>query len=362
MYARASFVHDVDGLVGEEAVGDVAAREGHARLQGLLRIAHLVVAFVVGRDVAQDLERLIGRSRLHHDLLEAAFEGRVALDVLAVLVERGGSDGLQFAARQRRFEDVGRVETALRRACTHDGVDLVDEDDRILRLAQFVEQLLHALLEFAAEFRAGHQRRDVEREERLVGDGVGHFAACDAQGQSLDDGALAHAGFADQDRVVLLAARKNLDYALDLLLAPHDGVDFAFAGHAREVHAEFVEQVRRGFLFGFVLFVEVEHVHLNFGAEVVAHGELLEVFVHYRTRYAVHLQYARGSRRAVADDGPQRVGRRNAPCGARTGPQLFGEGAVELFWGLGRALLPGEHFAFDAQAYLVEFPVLETGG
>jgi len=54
--------------------------------------------------------------------------------------------------------------------------------------------------------------------------------------------------------------------------------------------------------------------------------------------------------------------RRNAPCGARTGPQLFGEGTVELFGGLGRALLPGEHFAFDAQAYLVEFPVLETGG
>ena len=201
------------------------------------------MAFVVGRDVAQDLERLVGRGRLHHDLLEAAFEGRIALDVLAVLVERGGADGLQLAARQRRLEDVGRVETALRRTCAHDGVDLVDEDDRILRLAQFVEQLLHALLEFAAEFRAGHQRRDVEREERFVGDGVGHFAACDAQGQSLDDGALAHARFADQDRIVLLAAREYLDYALDLLLAPHDGVDFALAGHAREVHAEFVEQV-----------------------------------------------------------------------------------------------------------------------
>ena len=42
-------------------------------------------------------------------------------------------------------------------------------------------------------------------------------------------------------------------------------------------------------------------------------------------------------------------------------PQLFGEGAVVLFGGLGHVLLSGEHFAFDAQAYLVEFPVLETG-
>ena len=52
-----------------------------------------------------------------------------------------------------------------------------------LGLAQFVEQLLHTLLEFAAELRARHERRYVEREERLVGDGVGHLAACDAQCQ-----------------------------------------------------------------------------------------------------------------------------------------------------------------------------------
>ena len=122
-------------------------------------------------------------------------------------------------------------------------MDLVDEDDRVVGLAQLVEQLLHPLLEFAAELRARHQRRDVERIEPFARDGVGNVARCDPQREPLDDGALAHARFADQDRIVLLAAREYLDYALDLLLAPHDGVDFALAGHAREVHAEFVEQM-----------------------------------------------------------------------------------------------------------------------
>lgn len=312
--------------------------------------------------VAQDLERLLGRRGLDDDLLEPALERRVTFDVLAVFVERRGADGLQFAPCECRFEDVGRVEAALCRTGTHDGVYLVDEYDRVLGFAQFVEQLLHALLEFAAELRARHERRYVEREERLVGDGVGHLAACDAQCQPFDDGALAHARLADQDRVVLLAAREYLDYALDLLLAPHDGVDLALAGHLREVYAELVEHVRCVFLFGFVFLAEVEHVYLYLRAEVVAGGEFLDVFGYDFARDAVHFEYARCRGRAVADDGSQRVGRRNAPRGARYGAQLVGKGAVKLFGARVFAPPCPEYLAFDAQAYLVELPVLQTGG
>lgn len=222
--------------------------------------------------------------------------------------------------------------------------------------------MLHALLELAAELGARHQRRNVEREERLVGDGVGYLAARDAQRQPLDDGAFAHAGLADEDRVVFLAAREYLHDALDLLLTAHHGVDPAFAGHAREVYAEFVEQVRRAFLLGLVLLAEVEHVHLYLGAEVVAHGEFPEVFGYDVGRDAVHFEYARSGRRTVADDGPQRMGRRYAPHGARNGAQLVGERPVKLFGAQFVALFVGQYLAFDAQPHLVEFPVLEPGG
>jgi hypothetical protein len=43
------------------------------------------------------------------DRLEPALERRVLFDVLPVLVERRGADAAQLAARQRRFEQVGRV-------------------------------------------------------------------------------------------------------------------------------------------------------------------------------------------------------------------------------------------------------------
>ena len=362
VYARARLVQHIDRLVREEAVGDVAPGEFHAGLQRLFRIAYLVVLLVVGGDVAQDLERLLGRRGLDDDLLEPALERRVAFDVLAVFVERRGADGLQFAPCECRFEDVGRVEAALCRTGTHDGVYLVDEYDRVLGLAQFVEQLLHALLEFAAELRARYERRYVEREERLVGDGVGHLAACNAQSQPFDDGALAHARLADEDRVVLLAAREYLDYALDLLLAPHDGVDFTLSGHLREIYAELVEHVRCVFLFGFVFLAEIEHVYLYLRAEIVAGGEFLDVFGYDFTRDAVHFEYARCRGRAVADDGPQCVGRRDAPHGARYGAQFVGKGAVKLFGARVFAPPCPEYLAFDAQAYLVELPVLQTGG
>ena len=159
---RTGLVQYVDRLVGEAAVGDVALCERHAGFERRFRVADPVVALVVGRDVVQDAERLFGGRGLDRHLLEAPFERRIAFDVRAVFVERRGADGLEFAAGQCRFEDVCRVEASLGGAGADDGVDLVDEEDRVPVAAQFVEELLHALLELAAELRPGHERRDVE--------------------------------------------------------------------------------------------------------------------------------------------------------------------------------------------------------
>ena len=80
-------------------------------------------------DAVQDLDRLLDGRLVDQDRLEAALQGGVLLDVLAVLVQGGGADGLQLAARQRRLQDVGRVDGALGRAGAHQRVQLVDEQD-----------------------------------------------------------------------------------------------------------------------------------------------------------------------------------------------------------------------------------------
>ena len=316
----------------------------------------------MGCDVAQDLQGFLFRSGFDEDFLKAAFQRGIALDIFAIFVQRRGSDDLQFAPRQGGFENVGRVEASLGRTCARDGVYFVDEEDRVLLPAQLFEQSLHPFFELTPVFGPGHERRYVERVEPLAADGGGNFVRCHPQGQPFDDGALAHAGLADQDRVVFLAAREDLHHAFDLLLAAYDRVDLPLAGQPREVHAELVQQVGRAFLLVPVLLAEVEHVNLHFGAEVVAHGEFLQVSGHAVGRHAVHLQYARGRRRTVADDGQQRVGRRHAPGDARHCEQFLGEVAVILLGRPGLLLFGADYLAFDAQAHLIKLPVLEPGG
>ena len=71
----------------------------------------------------------------------------------------------------------------------------------------------------------------------------GHVAANDAAGQPFDDGGLADAGLADEDRVVLRAARQHLDDAADLLVAADDRIELALARELGEVAAVALERL-----------------------------------------------------------------------------------------------------------------------
>jgi hypothetical protein len=72
-----------------------------------------VVVLVAVAQALEDLHALLDRRLVDDDLLEAPLERGVALEVLAVLVERRGADGLQLAAGEGRLEDGGRVDRAL---------------------------------------------------------------------------------------------------------------------------------------------------------------------------------------------------------------------------------------------------------
>ena len=101
-------------------------------------------------------------------------------------------------------------------------------------LLDLLEDRLEALLELAAVLGAGDQRAEVERDDALVLEASpGTSPRDDALGEALDDGRLADAGLADQDRVVLGAPREHLDDAADLLVAADDRVELAARGPPR---------------------------------------------------------------------------------------------------------------------------------
>ena len=193
---------------------------------------------------AQDRDRVLDRRLGDEDRLEAPRQRRVLLDVLLVFVERGGADAVQFAARQRRLEQVRGVHRAVGLAGADQRVHLVDEqDDAAVRRRHLLQHGLEPLLELAAIFRAGDQRAHVEREQLLVLQAFRHVAVDDALRQALDDRGLADAGLADQHRIVLGAAREHLDGAADFLVAADHRIDLAVARRLREVAGIFLQRV-----------------------------------------------------------------------------------------------------------------------
>ena len=96
-----------------------------------------------------------------------------------------------------------------------------------------LEHGLEPLLELAAVLRAGDHRAQVQADQPLVAQRLGHVAGDDALGEALDDRGLADAGLADEHRVVLGAAGQHLDHPADLGVPADDRVDLAVAGRLR---------------------------------------------------------------------------------------------------------------------------------
>ena len=295
--AARGLVDEVDRLVGQVAVGDVADREVGGGLDRVVRDRDLVVLLVPVADPLEDLDRLLEGGLLDHHRLEAPLERRVLLDVLAVLVERGGADALELAAAERRLEDVRGVDGALGRAGPDERVELVDEQDRVVGVPELLDDLLEALLELAAVLRAGDERADVEGQDPLVEQDVRDVAGDDPVGQALRDGGLADAGLADQGRVVLGLPAEDLDDPLDLLLAPDHGVELVRAGGLGEVDAQRVDG--RGLARALRLLGGARGGALREDADDLV-ADLVQV-------HAQALQHAGGDALALADEAQQEV-------------------------------------------------------
>jgi hypothetical protein len=239
---RRRLVHEVDGLVGQEPARDVAVGQHRRADQRRVLDPHAVVHLVTLLEPTQDADRVLHAGLADVHLLEAALEGRVLLDVLSILVEGGGADHAQLTARQHRLDHVAGIHRPLGTAGADDRVEFIDErDDLAFGIGDLLEHRLEPLLELAAILRAGDHRADVEGDQPLVLEALRHVAVGDARGQTFDDGGLAHTGLADENRVVLGAARQHLDAASDLLVASDDRVDLAARGQGREVLAVLLE-------------------------------------------------------------------------------------------------------------------------
>ena len=206
--------------------------------------AHTVVLLIFVLQAAQNRNGVFHAWLGHIDRLEAAGEGGIFLDMLLVFVERRCADTMQFAARQRRLEQIGSVHRTVRLASAHQRMHLVDEkDDAAVGGCDLLQHRLQPLFEFAAIFSARDHRAEIEREQALVLKALGHITIDDAQRETFDDRGLADPRLADQDRVVLGPARQHLNGAADFLVAADYGIKLAVARHLREIAGIFLQRV-----------------------------------------------------------------------------------------------------------------------
>ncbi len=163
--------------------------------------------FVLLFQTAKDGDRILDIRLVHQHRLKTAFQRGVLFDVLAVFVQRRRADHMQLAARQHRLEQIAGVHGALGFTGADNRVQFVHEEQYLpLGGLHVFEHGLKPLFKLAAVLRARDQGAHIERDDAFVFEPLGHVAADDALGKTLDDGSFADAGIADQHRVVFRPA------------------------------------------------------------------------------------------------------------------------------------------------------------
>ena len=241
---RRRFIEQIDRLVRQEAVCDVALRQRRGRDDRAVLDAHAVVRLVALLEAAQNRDR-VGEARLTDEhRLEPPLERGVLLDMLAVLVERRRADAAELAARKRRLQQLPRADSAFALPCADDRVELVDEqDDAALARRDLAEHGLQALFELAAILGAREQLADIERDDARLAHRLWAVAVHDADRESLGDRGLADARLADQHGIVLRTPRQDLHAAADLLVAADDRIDLSLLRFLDEVDAVLLERL-----------------------------------------------------------------------------------------------------------------------
>ena len=241
-HAGTGGVDQADGLVRQLTGRDVARRKAHGIAHRLVEDANLVMQFEGRDEAANHGDGHFFARLLDLDGLEATGEGRVLFEVLLVFGPGGRSDRPQFAARKGRLQEIGRIVLAGLTAGADQRMRLVDEkDDGSGARFGLLDHRFQAVLEFTLHARAGLKQAKIERTQCDAAQCRWDVAGGYAEREALDDGGLAHARFAGEDRVVLTTTRQDVDHLTDLEVAAEDRVDLAGLGLCRKVDRELVE-------------------------------------------------------------------------------------------------------------------------
>ena len=231
-------IKQIDRLVRQLAPGNVTTGQLSSGDQRIVANDDIVHFFVLLAQPAHDQDSRCHVRLIKLNELKTTRQRGVLFEILLVLGPGRRRDGAQFATRQRRLEQIGRVRPAGGTPCTDHRMRLVDkEDDRLGRFLDLGNHPFQAILEFPLDAGSGLQQSHIKPEKRNVLQRVGYIALDHPQSQTFNHRRFADPGIANANRVVLAPPRKNVDHLPDFLVPAKYRVDFASACFLGEVLA-----------------------------------------------------------------------------------------------------------------------------
>ena len=247
------FIHQIQGFVGQPPVGNIPGGHFHGGPNGLVGDFYFVMGLVFIPQAQQDFFCVLLRGFFHHHRLKPPLQSGVFFNMLPVFVDGGGADHLQIPAGQSGLQDVGGVHRPFGRAGPYHHVHFVDEQNHVFGLDHLFDGGLNSFFKFAPVLGAGHHTRQIQRNQPLSRNGFGHVAGHNFLGQALGDGGFAHAGLADESRVVFLPTGENLDDPLNLLIPADHRVQPVFPSLLGQVCAELTQGFQLALALGALL-------------------------------------------------------------------------------------------------------------
>ena len=237
-------IHQVDGLIRQEPVGDIAVGEGRRSDQGRVLNFDTVENLIPLLESPQDRDGILHRRFGDHYRLEPPLQGGILFNILAVFVQGGGADAVQLTPGQHRFEQVAGIHGAVGLAGAHNGMQFIDKQQNpAFAFPDFLQNGLQAFLKFTAEFRTGDQTAHIQGKNGFVLQALRHVSPDNPEGQAFGNGGFADAGFTDEHRVVLRLAGEDPDHVPDFRIPPDDRIQLLPARQLHQVGSVFFQGI-----------------------------------------------------------------------------------------------------------------------
>ena len=123
----------------------------------------------------ENLNGFINGRLTHIHRLETTLQGRIPLNMLAVLIQGRRTDALQLTPCQCRLQDICRIDRPFSSTRPNQGVHLVNHQNDVPRLADLIHDLFQAFLKLTAILGTRNQQTNIQGHNPLLFQNVGHI-------------------------------------------------------------------------------------------------------------------------------------------------------------------------------------------